>query len=212
MSMGKLVIVRHGESEWNATGQWTGLTDVNLTQKGMHEAELMGEKLTDIHFDHAYVSEQIRTTQTLKGLLKTQGQTDLPFDRRWAINERDYGEYTGLNKWEVKEQVGEEAFNGIRRNWDYPVPGGETLKDVYGRAVPFLKEVVLPQLKAGKNILLVAHGNSIRSLMKYIEQISDLDIAHTEMIFGTILIYDLDEEGHMAHKEERKIDTVLPPA
>jgi 2,3-bisphosphoglycerate-dependent phosphoglycerate mutase len=210
--MGKLIIVRHGESEWNATGQWTGLTDVNLTQKGMHEAELMGEKLADLHFDHAYVSEQVRTTQTLKGLLKTQGQADLPFDRRWAINERDYGEYTGLNKWEVKEQVGEEAFNGIRRNWDYPVPGGETLKDVYNRAVPFLKDTVLPQLKEGKNILLVAHGNSIRSLMKYIEQVSDTDIAHVEMIFGTILLYELDEDGHLVHKEERKIDTVLPPA
>lgn len=212
MSMGKLIIVRHGESEWNATGQWTGLTDVNLTQKGMHEAELMGEKLTDIHIDHAYISEQVRTLQTLQGLLKTQGQTDLPFERRWAINERDYGEYTGLNKWEVKEQVGEEAFNGIRRNWDYPVPGGETLKDVYNRAVPFFKDTVLPRLRKGENIMLVAHGNSIRSLMKYIENVKDEDISKVEMIFGTILFYDLDNEGHVVHKEERHIDTVLPPA
>jgi 2,3-bisphosphoglycerate-dependent phosphoglycerate mutase len=212
MSMGRLIITRHGESEWNATGQWTGLTDVNLTAKGMHEAELMGEKLKDIHIDYAYTSEQIRTVQTLRGILKTQGQADLAYSRRGAINERDYGEYTGLNKWEVKEQVGEEAFNGIRRDWAYPVPGGETLQDVYRRAVPFLQNEVLPRLRAGENILLVGHGNSIRSLIKYIENIGDQDVSKVEMIFGTILIYQLDNEGHIAHKEERKIDTVLPPA
>lgn len=212
MSMGKLIITRHGESEWNATGRWTGLTDVNLTAKGRHEAELMGEKLRDIRIDHAFTSEQIRTVQTLEGILKGAGQEGVAFDRRWGINERDYGEYTGLNKWQVKEEVGEEAFNGIRRDWDYPVPGGETLKDVYKRAVPFLQKEVLPLLVRGKNVLLVAHGNSIRSLIKYIENISDQGIANVEMIFGTILLYELDKEGHMAAKDERKIDTVLPPA
>jgi 2,3-bisphosphoglycerate-dependent phosphoglycerate mutase len=212
MSMGKLIIVRHGESEWNATGQWTGLTDVNLTAKGRHEAELMGEQLRNIRIDHAFTSEQIRTVQTLEGVLKGAHQTTVSYDRRWGINERDYGEYTGLNKWQVKEEVGEEAFNAIRRNWDYPVPGGETLHDVYKRAVPFLQKEVLPMLAEGKNVLLVAHGNSIRSLIKYIEKISDEGIASVEMIFGTILFYDLDKDGHMVAKDERKIDTVLPPA
>jgi 2,3-bisphosphoglycerate-dependent phosphoglycerate mutase len=212
MAMGKLIIVRHGESEWNATGQWTGLTDVHLTTKGRHEAELMGKKIFDTHLDHAFVSEQVRTLETLQGVLKTQGQIDLPYDRRWGINERDYGEYTGLNKWEVKEQVGEEAFNAIRRSWSYPVPGGETLQDVYKRTVPFFQKEVLPRIIQGDNILLVAHGNSIRSLMKYIEQISDDGIANVDFIFGTIVIYDLNKDGRMIHKEERKIDTVLPPA
>lgn len=212
MPVGKLIIVRHGESEWNATGQWTGLTDVHLTAKGRHEAHLMGAKLHDVHIDHAFTSEQIRTVETLQELLKAQGQTNTPYDRRWGINERDYGEYTGLNKWEVKEQVGEDAFNAIRRNWDYPVPGGETLKNVYRRTVPFFQKEVLPYLAAGKNVLLVAHGNSIRSLIKYIEKISDTDIAKVDFIFGTILLYDLDKDGHMIHKEIRKIDTVLPPA
>lgn len=212
MSMGKLIIVRHGESEWNATGQWTGLTDVHLTSKGTHEGQLMGEKLKDVHIDHAYVSEQVRTLETLQALLKTQGQTGLSYDRRWAINERDYGEYTGMNKWTVKEQVGEEAFNGIRRAWDWPVPGGETLKDVYNRSVPFYTKEVLPRLKKGENILLVAHGNSIRSLMKYIENISDDAIGDVEMIFGTIVMYTVDNEGHMLHREDRKIETTLPPA
>lgn len=212
MNYGKLVIVRHGESEWNATGRWTGITDVHLTPKGHHEAELMGEKLRGIHFDHGYVSEQIRTLETLQSLLKTQGQSNLSYDRRWAINERDYGEYTGLNKWEVKEKLGEEAFNGVRREWDYPVPGGETLKNVYHRAVPFYQQEILPRLKAGENIIVAGHGNSIRSLMKFIENISDTDIAKTEMVFGTILIYDVDDEGRMTHKEVRRIESILPPA
>ena len=111
---GKLIIVRHGESEWNATGQWTGLTDVNLTPKGRHEAELMGEQLRDIRIDHAFTSEQIRTVQTLEGVLKGAQQPDVPYDRRWGINERDYGEYTGMNKWQVKEEVGEEKAQQAR--------------------------------------------------------------------------------------------------
>lgn len=209
---GKLIIIRHGESEWNATGQWTGLTDVHLTAKGQHEGELMGEKLKDMHLDFAYVSEQIRTTETLNALLKTQGQTDLPFERRWAINERDYGEYTGLNKWQVKEKLGEKQFNCIRRDWACPVPGGEMLKDVYKRTVPFYLQEILPKIISGASVLLVAHGNSIRALMKYIENISEKDIAKTEMIFGTILIYKIDADGHMVKKEERRIDTTLPPA
>ena len=212
MSMGRLVIARHGESEFNATGQWTGITDVHLTAKGFHEAELMGEKLKDIHFNHAYVSEQVRTRETLEGVLRTQGQTDLHFDRRSGLNERDYGEYTGLNKWQVKEQVGEEQFNCIRREWDCPVPSGETLHAVYDRAVPFYTGTVLPRLKKGENVLLVAHGNSIRAIIKYIEDIGDQDIAKVEMIFGTILFYDVDDEGRMVKKEERKIDTTPPPA
>jgi 2,3-bisphosphoglycerate-dependent phosphoglycerate mutase len=212
MSMGELVILRHGESEWNASGRWTGITDVHLTKKGEHEGELLGEQIKDIHFDHAYVSEQIRTLETLQAALKTQGQTDLAYDRRRAIDERDYGEFTGLNKWEMKQQLGEDVFNSVRRGWDYPVPAGETLKDVYNRSVPFYLDEVLPLLKEGKNIMLVAHGNSIRSLMKYIENISDAQIGETEMIFGTILIYQVDQHGRMVHKEERHIKTKLPPA
>jgi 2,3-bisphosphoglycerate-dependent phosphoglycerate mutase len=212
MSTGKLAILRHGESEWNATGQWTGRTDVHLTPKGFHEGELMGQEIKDIHFDYAYISEQVRTLETLQAALKTQGQKDLPFDRRQGLNERDYGEYTGLNKWEVQKQLGQETFDHIRRDWDYPVPGGETLHDVYKRAVPFYLDAVLPRLKTGQNILLVAHGNSIRAIIKYIEDVSDPDIAKIEMIFGTILLYDVDADGHMLKKEERKIVTELPPA
>lgn len=210
---GKLIIVRHGESTWNASGQWTGVTNVYLTPKGRYEGELMGKKLRDMNLDYAYVSEQIRTTETFLHIMyAARPKEAIPYEITPAFNERDYGEYTGLNKWQVKEELGEEVFNGVRRAWDYTVPGGETLKMVFERAVPFYLEHVLPRLARGESVLIVAHGNSIRSLMKYIEQISDAAIAHVEMIFGTALIYHIDADGHKAEKKVRTIETTLPPA
>lgn len=208
---GKLIIVRHGESEWNAKGVWTGTTDVHLTAKGRHESELMGQQLEDQKIDQAFVSEQTRTSETLAGIEKALDQ-HIDATMTAAFNERDYGELTGQNKWQVKEKLGEEAFQGIRRGWDYPVPGGETLKDVYERAIPYYIDHVVPLILAGKNVLIVAHGNSIRSLVKYIESISDEEIKAVEMIFGTILIFDVDAEGKMIKKEIRQIETTPPPA
>ncbi|QQS18588.1 2,3-bisphosphoglycerate-dependent phosphoglycerate mutase [Candidatus Saccharibacteria bacterium] len=212
--MGKLLVTRHAESEWNALGQWTGLTDVHLSEKGFHEAALLGVSIRslDIKLDQAYCSEQIRTLETLEGILDASGQIDVPFSRTAAINERDYGEYTGKNKWDMKELVGDDEFSKIRRGWDHPVPGGETLKRVYERVIPFYKDEVLPLLLSGKNVLLVAHGNSIRALMKYIENISDEDVENLEMPFGNTMIYDVDPEGHMLAKNETRIDTVAPNA
>ncbi len=213
-STGKLMLVRHAESEWNATGKWTGLTDVHLSEKGFHEASLLGIALRelDVKLDKAYCSQQVRTLETLEGILNASQQFDVPFERVSAINERDYGEYTGKNKWDMKELVGEEEFNGIRRGWDHPVPGGETLKKVYERAVPFYQNEVVPQLLAGKNVMLVAHGNSLRALMKYVENLSDTDVESLEMPFGGILQYDTDPEGHIQKKTETRIDTVAPNA
>lgn len=210
--MGKLVIVRHGESTWNAKGVLTGTTDVHLTDKGRHESELMGQALHDIRFDQVYVSEQTRTSETLHGILKYSPTPDVPVKITGAINERDYGKFTGKNKWEVKEAIGEEAFQQLRRSWDYPVEDGETIKDVYERSVPFYKEQVVPLLQQDKTVLIVAHGNSIRSLIKYIENISDQEISNVEMIFGTAVIYKTDENGHMVSKTTRTIDSPLPPA
>lgn len=209
---GKLVIIRHSESEWNALGKWTGHTDVHLSAKGFKESALMGEKLKDIKFDFAYHSEQIRTLETLEGVLDASGQLDVPYATAAAINERDYGVYTGKNKWEVQNEIGEKAFYDIRRGWDMPVPSGETLKTVYNRALPFYKKTVLIRLAKGENVLLVAHGNSIRSLMKYIEDIADEDIGSTEMIFGTAVIYKVDSNGKILEKSVRTIETTLPPA
>jgi D-lactate dehydrogenase len=209
---GKLIVVRHAESEWNATGQWTGLTDVHLSEKGFREAALLGLELKDTSFDKAYCSQQIRTLETLEGILNTSGNLDVPIERRQEINERDYGDYTGKNKWEMRDIVGEEEFQAIRRGWDHPVPNGETLKMVYERAVPFYCDVIVPELLAGQNILLVAHGNSIRALTKYIESISDEDIGGLEMMFGSIIFYDVDDQGRIIAKQERNIETAPPPA
>lgn len=208
---GKLIILRHGESEWNARGVWTGTTDVHLTAKGHHEARLMGEQLRGLRIDRAYVSEQIRTTETLKDIIDVLGLRNLPWEVSGAINERDYGIYTGKNKWQVQKEIGEEAFVQIRRGWDVPIPSGETLRTVYNRTIPFYLNAVLPELKDDQNVLIVAHGNSIRSLMKYIESISDIEVANLEMIFGTIVIYDVNAEGKLIHKEVRSIRVPSPP-
>jgi 2,3-bisphosphoglycerate-dependent phosphoglycerate mutase len=209
---GLLVISRHAESEWNVLGKWTGLTDVSLTQKGHDEAKKIGELLKNIHFDAAYTSEQKRTHQTLEGILKGSGHGVLTHHKAAAVNERDYGDLTGKNKWEVQKEIGDEAFTGIRRGWDYPVPGGETLKDVHGRVVPFFDTEMLPRLQAGENLLLVAHGNSIRALIKHLEDIHEDEIAQVEMEFGQILLYHITPEGIVGKKDVKKIDTIAPHA
>ena len=210
---GKLLVTRHAESEWNATGQWTGITDVHLSEKGFKESTMMGQALKDMDIivDVAYCSEQIRSRETLEGMLNVSQKFDVEIITDGALNERDYGEYTGKNKWEMKEIIGEEGFNNLRRGWDVPVPGGETLKMVYERVVPFYKEEIWPALNEGKNVLLVAHGNSIRALMKYLESISDENISEVEMIFGQIIEYELNDDGLAQSSKPIKVNMVKPP-
>lgn len=213
--MGILVISRHGESEWNLLGKWTGWTDVSLTEKGISDTVRLGELIKDIKFDRAYTSKLKRTHQTLSALLRGQGtdEASLPTVQAEALNERDYGDLTGKNKWEVKAEIGEDAFNGIRRGWDYPVPGGETLKDVYSRALPYFQSEILPKLQAGENVLLVAHGNSIRALMKHLDQIPEADMAHVEMPFGQVLVYTFEAERELpVEKEVREVAIDKPNA
>lgn len=209
---GTLYIARHGESEWNARGVWTGTTDVHLSPKGFKEAELLGQAIKGIKLDFAYCSQQVRTLETLEAMLDASGNVSVEIKRSADINERDYGVYTGKNKWQVQKEVGEDVFEDIRRGWNVSIQDGETLKDVYDRAVPFYKSEIVPKLQSGQNILIVAHGNSIRSLMKYIESISDELISKTEMIFGEILVYTIDKDGKQTSKEVLKIDTSPPPA
>ncbi len=205
--MGKLIVVRHHESEWNKLGQWTGLRDRHLTEYGFQKSTEMGSLLTDTHIDAAFASMQVRSIETLSCILESLNLTHVPTVHSANLNERDYGDYTGKNKWELQTELGEEQWNNIRRNWDCPVPNGETLKMVYERVVPFFLGQILPLVQEGKNVLLVSHGNAIRALMKYIENISDEDIAHTEMLFGQVVLYDLDEQGHIVHKEIRRIES-----
>ena len=124
-----------------------------------------------------------------------------------ALNERDYGDFTGKNKFEMQEILGDEEYKKLRRSWDYEVPNGETLKTVYERVIPFYLESILPKLREGKNVLAVAHGNSLRALIKYIEDISDEGIADVEMPFGAILIYEVDNDGHIKSKEVRQTES-----
>lgn len=212
MGMGRLLISRHTESEWNALGKWTGTTDVHLSENGFHQAAQLGEALKDIKLDYAFCSLQIRTKETLEGILDASGQVEVPYERSADLNERDYGDYTGMNKWEVRDKVGEEEFNSIRRDWDHAVPNGETLKDVYNRTIPFYLQVILPRIKAGQTVLVVSHGNAIRALIKYMEDVSDEDIAQVEMPFGTVIDYTVTEDGKKAERQDIKIELTAPPA
>ncbi|HVZ66865.1 MAG TPA: 2,3-bisphosphoglycerate-dependent phosphoglycerate mutase [Patescibacteria group bacterium] len=204
--MSYLVLVRHGKSEWNEKGLWTGWRDIPLNQIGFEEAKRTGEQLRDIHFDYAYTSALIRAKQTLEEILKTIDQHPNIVENK-ALNERDYGDYTEKNKWQVKEEVGEEAFQKIRRSWDYPPPNGESLKMVYDRAVPYFEEEIEPKLKEGKNVLIAAHGNSLRALVKYLENIPDEKIAELEIGTGEAYVYKVDSEGKIESKEIRGENT-----
>lgn len=198
---GLLVISRHGESEWNLLGKWTGLTDVGLTEKGAKDAEIIGTTIPkDIKFDEIYTSVLRRTEETLQGIIRGLDMPELnslPKTANAALNERDYGKYTGMNKWEVKDSVDEATFNGLRRGWDFPVEGGENLKQVYERVIPYFESEMLPKLQGGENLLMVAHGNSIRALMKYLDNVSDEGIADVEMKFGQVLIYRFEPGSNM---------------
>jgi 2,3-bisphosphoglycerate-dependent phosphoglycerate mutase len=205
--IGKLAIARHQESEWNKLGKWTGSMNVGLTADGFQESKKMGDLIKDLNIGQAFASGQIRSLETL--LCMEDGVCiDVPITRNDALNERDYGIYTGKNKWEMEKLLGEETFMKLRREWDYPVPGGETLKMVYERLIPYYKEKILPVLAAGTNVLVVAHGNSLRALIKYIENIPDAEVTHDEMPFATVIVYTLTDEGKMITKEVRSLPGV----
>lgn len=201
--MAKLVLVRHGESTWNAVGAWTGLTDISLDKKGRELARKDGELLKNILFQVAFTSKLRRAQQSLDEIKRVLGS--IPTVEDSAINERDYGDLTGRNKLEVEKEYGQEQYLRWRRGWDYPIPNGETLKDVYKRVVPFYQSNILPQLKMGKNVLVVAHGNSLRALVKYLEKISDEKIPNLELAIGEIYIYRMNEAGAIINKEIKTV-------
>lgn len=203
---GTLLVARHHESEWNERGVWTGSRDVHLTPWGKEKSYEMGLQVREFDIQQAICSTQHRAKETLDEMLRAMGAEGVPLIRSSAINERDYGDFTGMNKWAMREKLGETEFNRMRREFDYPIPHGESLHMVYDRTVPFYLETVVPILEEGKNILMVAHGNSIRSMMKYIESISDDGIKDIEMLFGSILIYKVDDEGRLISRDERFAD------
>jgi 2,3-bisphosphoglycerate-dependent phosphoglycerate mutase len=202
---GILVLVRHGESEWNAKNIWTGLTDIGLSEKGKQEAVKVADRIADIRFDAAYTSLLCRASDTLRIILdclKTPGVTVTACS---AFNERDYGIYTGKNKTEVKNQLGDEEYLKLRRGWDYPIQKGESLRQVYDRVTPYYEREIVPLLRDGKHVLIVAHGNSLRALIKKVKNVSDAGIANVELATGEIIMYYFDTSGAVLSEEKRAV-------
>lgn len=199
--MAKLFLVRHGKSAWNKLGLWTGWTDVDLDEDGIAEAKAAGELLKDEHIDTVYTSELKRTHQTFEHIKHGSGKHHLTHTPHQALNERHYGVHTGKNKWQVKEEIGEEEFQKIRRGWDTKIPEGETLKDVHARVVPYYEENIKKDLKEGKNVLVVAHGNTLRALIKHLEDLDEQKVCEVELETGEIHCYDLDHEVKVLKKE-----------
>lgn len=203
--MAYLALIRHGESEWNAMEMWTGLTDVSLSPKGERQAKQAGETVSDISWDHGFTSVLKRAKDTMAGIEEGSRQKGFPIDESAALNERDYGNFTGLKKAEVEERYGYDMFDKWHRGWDYPLPHGETLKTVYERVVPYYEEAILPLLKEGKNVIVSAHGNSLRALVKFLDKISDTDVEQLEISFAEVYLYEIDADGKIIKKEIRKV-------
>ena len=201
--MAHLILVRHGKSAWNHLGLWTGHSDVDLTDEGREEARRAGEAIVDIPLHRAHTSLLKRTHQTLDEIKNALGLDDLDTVRHAALNERHYGIHTGKNKWQIKEEIGEDAFNALRRGWDVPIPEGETLKDVHARAVPYYIETIVPDLASGKNTIIVAHGNTLRALTKHIEDLDEEKIADVEIGTGQVICYQIASDGTIVAKEIR---------
>ena len=227
--MVKLVFARHGESEWNKANLFTGWADVDLSEKGTQQAIDAGKLIKEagIEFDQAYTSVLKRAIKTTNLALEAADQLWVPVEKSWRLNERHYGGLTGKNKAEAAEQFGDEQVHIWRRSYDVLppllsaddegsaandrryanldpriVPGGENLKVTLERVIPFWEDHIAPDLLAGKNVIVAAHGNSLRALTKYIEQISDEDIMNVEMATGQPVVYDLDDKLNIVSKEK----------
>jgi 2,3-bisphosphoglycerate-dependent phosphoglycerate mutase len=201
--MSRLVLVRHGQSEWNEKNLFTGWRDPGLTQQGIGEAKEAGIALKagGMRFDLAFTSNLQRAQKTLSLLLAEQGQTDLAVTRNEALNERDYGDLAGLNKDDAREKWGAEQVHIWRRSFDTPPPGGESLKDTAARVLPYYEAEILPLIRAGKDILIAAHGNSLRALVMRLEGLSPAQILDVNIGTGVPYIYDMDEDGAVIGKD-----------
>jgi len=197
-----LVLVRHGQSEWNLLNLFTGWKDPGLTEQGVAEATAAGEKLKamGLSFDVAYTSALSRAQRTCQIILDGIGQGDLETIRDQALNERDYGELTGLNKDDARVRWGEEQVHVWRRSFDVPPPGGESLKDTAERVLPYFKAEILPRVLKGERVLVAAHGNSLRALIMDLEGLTGEEIVARELATGVPIVYRLDADGGIVEK------------
>ena len=201
--MGQLILVRHGQSQWNLENRFTGWVDVPLTPQGEREAVEAGKLLRDIEFDVAFVSVLIRAKETLRLLLEHAGQPNVPTLEDQAINERMYGDLQGLNKAETAQKFGDEQVRLWRRSYDVAPPGGESLKDTAARTLPYFNDVILPDVKAGKNVLVSAHGNSLRAIIMELDNLSPEEVVKLEVPHCIPIIYEIDPQGRVLSKTER---------
>ena len=200
MSDRLLVLLRHGQSEWNLKNLFTGWKDPDLTDKGREEAREAGRKLKaqGFAFDVAFTSALTRAQHTLDLALKELGQSGVPIHRNLALNERDYGDLSGLNKDDARKKWGEEQVHVWRRSYDVPPPGGESLKDTLARTLPYFVQEILPCVLRGERTLVVAHGNSLRALIMVLDKLSPEGILKRELNTGVPVIYRLNADATVA--------------
>ena len=198
--MPTLALVRHGQSLWNLENRFTGWVDVPLTPLGEEEARKAGERLRGQHFDVAYTSSLTRAQETLRIIMEVAGFEDLPVIRDQALNERHYGDLQGLNKAETAERYGKEQVHTWRRSYATPPPNGEALKNTAERTLPFFDRAILGDIKQGKDVLVVAHGNSNRSIVMQLDELDEEGVLSLELGTGVPLVYDLAEDGTVQGK------------
>ena len=197
-----LVLVRHGQSEWNLKNLFTGWRDPGLTDKGVEEARDAGRRLKQagLTFDIAFTSELSRAQRTLKLILEETGQTDLETIRDVAVNERDYGDLSGLNKDDARAKWGEDQVHIWRRSYDVPPPGGESLKDTGARVWPYYIHRILPKVMASATVLVAAHGNSLRAMVMALDGLTGEEIVAQEIATGVPIVYELNEDTTVKSK------------
>ena len=200
--MSQLILVRHGQSEWNRQNLFTGWRNPDLTEQGVREARNAGKALRaeGIRFDIGFTSELMRAQKTCSLLLDEQGQTDLEVIRNVALNERDYGDLSGLNKDDAREKWGEDQVHIWRRSYDTPPPGGESLEDTAERVLPYFNAEIMPHIHASESVLVAAHGNSLRALVMVLDVLSEDEITGVNIATGEPYIYDLMTDGSVTSK------------
>jgi len=198
--MPKLILLRHGESQWNLENRFTGWVDVPLSPKGEQEAAEAGRLLKNFQIDKLYTSVLKRAIDTASIALAAAGKGDIPTERDQALNERHYGDLQGLNKAETAEKFGDEQVKLWRRSYDVRPPNGESLKDTAARTLPYFEEHVMKDIEDGKNVLVVAHGNSLRSIVMSLDKMNEQQVLELNIPTGIPLVYEFDDNGEIVSK------------
>jgi 2,3-bisphosphoglycerate-dependent phosphoglycerate mutase len=198
--MPQLILLRHGQSQWNLENRFTGWVDVDLSPKGEEEARAAGPLLKDFQIDYLFTSVLKRAIRTADIALEVAGKTGIPTERSEKLNERHYGDLQGLNKADIGRQYGEEQLKIWRRSYDIPPPNGESLKDTQERCIPYYNDVIEPKLREGKNVMIAAHGNSLRAVVMYLDKLTPEQILEVNIPTGVPLLYELDSALNVLSK------------